>query len=283
MQTAFLIMAYKDPAQLERLIARLGREGTHFYIHLDKKINKAPFLYLEKLNGVSFIEKRITVNWGGYSLTEAIVSSIGEILGTGKHFDYLSVMSGQDYPIKPVESFFTHLESNQGKNFIYFEDPGDAWWSHASSRIHKYHMTSFGFRGRYRLQFLINRVMPRRKFPLPYTMYGGPCATFMTITAPCARYVVDFMENNSKVRRFAFFSWGTDEFLITTIIMNSPFRESVVNDNLYYVDWSRGGSNPKIFTAEDLDAIRKSDKLLARKFDIRVDAHILDLLDQANR
>jgi len=274
-------MAYKDPSQLERLINKLNREGSHFYIHLDKKINKTPFLYLEKIDAVRFIEKRIVVNWGGYSLTKAIVCSLKEILDSGVDYDYLSIMSGQDYPIKPANTLYTHLERNNGRNFIFFEEPGEAWWSHASSRIHQYHMTSFGFRGRYRLQFLINRVMPRRKFPLPYKMYGGPCATFMTITAECARYVVDFLEKNSRIRRFAFFSWGTDEFLIPTIIMNSRFRDTVVNDNLYYVDWSRGGSNPKIFTIDDLEAIRKSDKLMARKFDIRVDARILDLLDQA--
>jgi Core-2/I-Branching enzyme len=281
MKTAFLIMAYKDPSQIERLIHKFSREGSHFYIHLDKKIDKTPFEYLGNIEGVYFIEKRVRVNWGGYSLTAGIIHSIKEISSSARPYDFVSVMSGQDYPIKPVHTFYDHLERNPGKNFIFFEEPGEAWWSHASSRIHQYHMTSFGFRGRYRIQFFINRILPRRKFPLPYKMYGGPCATFMTITSGCAKYVVDFMDNNKRIRRFAFFSWGTDEFLIPTIIMNSCFKDSVINDNLYYIDWSKGGSNPKTFTTEDIEAIKQSDKLLARKFDIRVDTRILDLLDEA--
>jgi len=111
----------------------------------------------------------------------------------------------------------------------------------------------------------INRILPKRKFPLPYKMYGGPCATFMTITSACATYIVDFITVNKKVKRFSEFAWGTDEFLIPTIIMNSNFKNTVVNDNLYYIDWSKGGSSPKIITTDDFDALRKSDKFLARK------------------
>jgi hypothetical protein len=140
-------------------------------------------------------------------------------------------------------------------------------------------MTGFSFKGRYRLQFLINRLLPRRKFPLAYKLYGGSCATFMTLSVDCVRYVVEFMRKNKGVQRYAFFAWGTDEFLIDTIIMNSRFKETVVNDNLYYIDWSKGGDHPKTFTIEDFEVLKNSNKFYARKFDIKVDASILDKID----
>jgi hypothetical protein len=96
------------------------------------------------------------------------------------------------------------------------------------------------------------------------------------------KYISEFMETHSRVRRFSQYTWGTDEFLITTLIMNSPFKDSVINDNFYYIDWSAGGSNPKVFTIGDLEDLKKSDKFLARKFDLRVDTAVLDGLDQAN-
>ncbi|MDR3714817.1 MAG: beta-1,6-N-acetylglucosaminyltransferase [Puia sp.] len=282
MKVAFLIMAYKDPRQIERLIDRLARDGSVFYIHLDKKIDMGPFSYLSVNREVRFIRKRIKVNWGGYGLTAAILSSFREILEEGISYQFVSVMSGQDYPIRPVDSFYSYLQANTGKNFIYYKDPGEEWWSHAVSRVNKYHMSNFGFRGRYRLQFLINRILPKRKFPLPYHLYGGPCATFMTIGLDCVKYITDFMGAHSRLRRFAYYTWGTDEFLITTLIMNSSFKDSVVNDNLYYIDWSLGGSNPKVFHTGDFDALMASGKFLARKFDFRVDTGVLDLLDEAN-
>jgi len=283
MKMAFVIVAYKDPSQIERLIKKFSRDENDFYIHLDKKINISNFSHLEQMGQVYFIKSRVKVNWGGFGVTAGILNSLDEILKKGKNYDFISIVSGQDYLIKPIETFYSYLENNLGKNFIFFEDPGDEWWSHAITRINQYHMTNYGFRGRYRLQFFINRILPKRKFPLPYKMYGGPCATFMTITSSCARYVIDFITAHKKVKRFSEFAWGTDEFLIPTIIMNSNFKNTVVNDNLYYIDWSKGGSSPKIFTADDFDALKETDKFLARKFDIKVDTHILDLLDTVNK
>ena len=60
--------------------------------------------------------------------------------------------------------------------------------------------------------------------------------------------------------------------------MNSPLRDSVVNDELRYVDWTRDPM-PAIFGAGDLELLRRSPKLLARKFDSTYDAEIIDLID----
>ena len=84
------------------------------------------------------------------------------------------------------------------------------------------------------------------------------------------------------MRRFVKYTWAPDEYLIPTLVMNSPLRETVVADNYRYIDWSQGGSNPKILTVQDFEGLTKSDKLIARKFDIKIDTRILDMLDEAN-
>lgn len=83
------------------------------------------------------------------------------------------------------------------------------------------------------------------------------------------------------MRKFLKFCWGTDEFVIATMIMNSPFKDQVVNDNLRYIDWSEGNANPKILGLEDFDPILSSNMLFARKFDEHHDREILDKLDQS--
>ena len=75
------------------------------------------------------------------------------------------------------------------------------------------------------------------------------------------------------------FTWGPDEFIVPTIIMNSRFKETVINNNFYYIDWSKGGVNPKTLLTEDYALLISSDKMLARKFDVSVDDGILDMLD----
>ena len=64
--------------------------------------------------------------------------------------------------------------------------------------------------------------------------------------------------------------------------MNSPYKNSIVNNNYRYIDWSLGGSNPKILTEKDFQALCKSEMLIARKFDIKVDQTILNKLDEKN-
>ncbi|MBS1596850.1 MAG: glycosyl transferase [Bacteroidetes bacterium] len=278
MRIACLMMAHKDPMQIERLLKKFDHEAFDFYIHLDKKTDIKDFIYLEQIGRVYFIKKRIKVRWASYSFLNAVLTSFREVLESGRKYDFISVMSGQDYPIKPISTIYSFLEDNKEKNFICYEE-GEEWWEHAVTRINKYHFTNFDFKGRYRLQFLVNAILPERKFPLPYTLYGGPRAMCMTLRVDCAKYVVDFVAGNKKLQRFAHFTWGPDEFLIPTVIMNSPYKDTVVNNNFYYIDWSQGGANPKTLTVEDFETLIKTDKMLARKFDISEDAIILDMLD----
>ena len=281
MRIACIIMAHKEPQQIERYINKFTRLPFDFYIHLDKKVNRESFDYLAKIPQVYFVSKRIPIKWASYNFFNAEIQSFREVLASGIPYDFISAMSGQDYPIKPVSEIFACLEKKQGKNFISFEEDG-VWWRHAISRINKYHFTNFGFRGRYWIQHLLNSLLPVRKFPLPYTLYGGPRAMCMTISKECAAYIVDFIESNKKLKRYLRFTWGADEFVIPTLIMNSKFRETVINNNFYYIDWSKGGVSPKTLTTEDYDLLLASDKMFARKFDIRVDSKILDLLDEGN-
>jgi len=279
MRIACLIMAHKDPLQVERLLKKFDHEAFDFYIHLDRKSDISEFEFLGDIDRVYFINNRTKVRWASFSFLNAVLTSFSEIFDTGRKYDFVSVMSGQDYPIKPVSTIYSFLEDNIGKNFICYEEDGE-WWDHAVTRINKYHFTNFDFKGRYRIQFLINALLPERKFPLPYELFGGPRAMCMTLGLDCAKYVVNFIANNRKLRRFAHFTWGPDEFLVPTIIMNSSYKDTVINNNFYYIDWSQGGANPKTLTVEDFEILTKTDKMLARKFDITEDATILDMIDE---
>lgn len=282
MRIAHLIMAHKGPEQLARLVTSMAHEGFDFYIHLDAKADRREFAFLETLPGVRLTTTRMYVRWASYRFTKAILECTREILATGIDYDFINLMSAQDYPIKPAEAIHDFFARNIGRSFLSFEsnEEDSAWWAHAMSRVELYHSTYFKFKGQYVLQAFINRVLPKRRFPLPYTLYGGMDGSWWTISRTCAQYLVDFVDNNPTLERFSMFTWGSDEFLISTILMNSPYRSSIVNDNYRYIDWSQGGANPKVLTADDFEHLRTSHKLFARKFDAEVDATVLDLVDE---
>jgi hypothetical protein len=273
-------MVHKNPDQVERLITALSHEQFDFYIHLDGKVDMAGYAHLAALPQVRFIKKRHMVRWAAYSFVESMCESLREILASGIKYDFINLLSGQDYPIKPAESIYRFFSRHVGCTFLSFEQQGSAWWEHAINRIEQYHSIYFDFKFQYRLQAIANKVLPKRKFPLPYTLYGGPLGSWWTMGIDCATYLVDFLDKHAEVRRFSLFTWGSDEFLISTILMNSPLRDKIINDNYRYIDWSGGGANPKILTVEDAGALAHTYKLFARKFDINQDAEILDIIDR---
>jgi len=75
------------------------------------------------------------------------------------------------------------------------------------------------------------------------------------------------------------YTWGADEFFYATILMNSPYKDSIVNDNLRLIKWAEGSANPVILKQKDLNSIVASDKLFARKFDVSIDDGILNQID----
>ena len=273
-------MAHKNPNQLERLVVAMKHSMFDLYIHLDKKSDIKSFEHISEYDNVVFIQNRMECNWGGFSFVRAILNSVTEILTSGKEYKFINLMSGQDYPIKSVDELYEYLCDNLNISFMAYERVDHSWWEHAVSRYKFYHFTDFKLMGRYILQKITNKLMPLRKFPLDFTLYGSTNSSWWILSVEAAQYLVDFINDNSKLKRFMKFTWGADEFLITTIIMNSRFKDKVVNDNLRHIDWSSGGAHPKVFAKKDLNDLIKANKYLARKFDIDVDKEILDLIDE---
>ena len=100
------------------------------------------------------------------------------------------------------------------------------------------------------------------------------------MTPECAAYVIQYLEENDNVRRFFRMTWGADELVFQTILLNSPLKSKLVNDHLRYIKFKKKASSPEILTIADKDTLINSDKFYARKFDAGVDDKILDLLDE---
>ena len=69
-------------------------------------------------SNVYIVEDRVSVNWSGFSVVEATLKLMNMVRDTNKKYDYISLISGQDYPIKSNEYIETYFTENQGKEFI---------------------------------------------------------------------------------------------------------------------------------------------------------------------
>lgn len=277
MKIAHLILAHSEPEQLNRLIKRLWHDDADFYIHIDLKTPIADFLFLADAEHVFFIKKREKVFWGAYSIVQATVNGFEEIIRSGKRYDYINLLSGQDYPLKPVNEIHNFLKSNMGKAFMHTLSVNDEW-TEAIPRITKYHLANYSFRGKFTVEKMMNICLPDRKMPNGLIAVGR--SQWFTITPKHAAYIVEYLKQNKNVKRFFTYTWGCDEIIFQTILYNSKFREDMVNDNLRYIDWSEGKANPKTFTIKDADTLLHCGKLFARKFSVKTDVSILDYIDK---
>jgi hypothetical protein len=276
MKLAHLILAHKDPLQLERLVKRLSHPSAEIYIQLDAKTGMKAFDYLQKLYKVSFIQKRVKIDWGSYSIVQATLNGFEEILVTGDQYSHINLLSGQDYPLQNNNRLLDFLFNNTDKTFMHSLSIDDEWIE-AQPRIKEYHFDDFTFKGRFSLQKIVNIIMPSRKMPKGLKPYGR--SQWFTITPACTSYIINFLKDNPELRRYFRMTWGPDEFIFQTILYNSTFRDSVVNDNLRYIKLKPGEHHPQILTMADAGELIKSGKFFGRKFNAGQDSEILDYMD----
>lgn len=274
MKIAHLILVHKNPAQVLRLVEALAHPAFHFYIHVDQKFDDDPFKKMLQRPDVFFIEKRTKIHWGDWGTIQATINGFETIFPKGYH--YINVISGQDFPIKPAEEIYHYIVEQKGKEFITCDGlEGD--WEDAASRITDYHLINWRIPGKHRLGKLATRLLPTRKFPLPYQLVGR--ANWFTLSGEAIKYSLDFLKSHPEVVRYFKYCWGADEFIFSTLLYNSHFRNNI-QDNLVYVDWNSSHiGHPKVLSAEDFENLKASDKLFARKFDLEKDAQIVSLLE----
>ncbi|RZJ82789.1 MAG: glycosyl transferase [Chryseobacterium sp.] len=278
MVVAHIILAHSKPAQLNRLIKKLNHPDSLIFVQLDKKCNLVDYPFLLNTPNVELIINRFDVRWGGFSQVKAIMAAIKQVVQHQSSFGHINLISGQDYPIKPSQDFIDFLKTYTTSSFLEFHLPGHPWIEMAQGRITKYHLTDHRFKGSVFLEKLINFFTPVRRIPSDFIIVGH--STWFTLAMEAAKYLVEFFETEKHLISKFDYSWGADEILIQSILYNSRYRDQLVNNNLRYIDWSKGGANPKILTIEDSSALTSTRSFFARKFDMEVDIEILNYIDQ---
>ncbi len=277
MKTAYLILVHNNPKQLERLIRRINFPGVDIFIHVDKKSSIEPFLFLFTRTNVFIVTKRVRVAWGAYSIVQATVNGFEQIVASGIQFDVIHLISGQDYPLKPNQEIQDFFQANIGKAFMHTLDVATDW-KEAIPRIEHYHLTNYKFTGKYWLERLIRKCLPKRKMPNDLVAVGR--SQWFSISLIQMKYIVQYLKSNQKIVRFFTFTWAPDELVFQTILFASIHKQDMVNDNKRYIDWSEGKASPKLLTINDKNALQESGQFFARKFNQDHDSNILDWIDE---
>lgn len=278
MSSVFLVLAHRDPDQLARLLGELVGSSRRVYVHVDARVDLAPFRAAIRSDGVRWagvhwVRDRRVVRWGGLSVVDAILASIAQARGDGPVHRY-TLLSGSCFPVRPVEEIgelpadVEHLRIDRTidpAGGVQAEKLNRRWFN--DSRL----LRRWG--GRLPAQW------PRG---LPPVKQGS---AWWSLTAGCVHHVLTVLDDRPELRTAFRQTHCPDELVLPTIIAASPYADRIERrqrydltqdedagdqdprHGLHYINWSPDGWSPAWLTAADLPAIRASGAHFARKID----------------
>ena len=328
LKVVYLILTHTNPEQILRLVKSLssGNSASRIVIHHSYSFSYLAPDAFEHFNNVHLVTNTVHVRWGDFSLTLAILRSI-EWIKNNLEFDWLVLISGQDYPIQPPSQIEKFLETTNYDGFIraaplqraipcgdvecpvkssdqrpcadcatryyyqYSDLPPFAYYHNLPTKLrnalerltkHLNKMQSL-----FRIRHLPCRVDPRMKVgirsywtPFTDTFQCNKGSTWFTINNSCIQYLRHFIRNNPRFVRYYRNTIHPDESFFGTILLNNS-RLNISNDNKRFITWSSNKApHPNILRKQDFHRIISSDQHFARKFDMNMDAEILNMIDQ---
>lgn len=280
---AYIILCHKNFEQINLLIHQLDDGNCDFFVHIDKKSPKYNF-NSSRVFSVSD-EERVDVKWGHVSMVYATINAMKLVWAGNKKYDYVFLISGQDFPLKSNIEIQHFLASNRDLNYIQvLEHTSKDYLQYSKRNTLKYSdfimKRSFGAKVLKKLYIVItggkNKTFKifKRKNYLGLTFEFG--SQWWALTYGCFMWMIDYIENNPKYLRYYENCLVPDESFFQTLFMNSPFKNSR-KDFLTYLEWDKNNNNPRVFINSDFDLlIGQDDKIFARKFDFSVDKSIVD-------
>jgi hypothetical protein len=274
---AFLITAYKDEAQLCSLVTQLLKYQSFIYLHIDKKSGGL----LKNLNGkyaandrIKIIANPVKVYWGGFSHLKAILILLNEAYKNPANSRF-HLLSGQDLPIKSKNEFDLFFKMNENKEFITsFKLPDPQWANGGLDRVKYYHLNDILDPKKYFFPRINGRFIRfqkwiglKRKQPAYISDYYGG-GTWWSLSRKAIDEIMDF---NKKHPDFISYFKNTncgEELFFQTILSNSALKDSIMPEDLRYIDWNvADGKFPPVLDESYLEKILKNQKFFARKFD----------------
>lgn len=292
MKHCIILLAHKGFNQL-KLVIDLA-DYADFYIHIDKKseilYNKVyNYIASENRKNIFLIKKREDVNWSAFSQVKATLNMIEEVVDSKIQYDYVHFISGQDLPIKSMEeieeiiySYKTDLIQNP--NFINYYEIGNYKWRlkiYSFFRENKYNRTLlFKILDNVirKLQIHIFRI--ERNNLKGMKLYVG--SSWWSLTFDCVQYINQFINNSNIIDDYRF-TCCPDEHFFQIIVMNSKFKNSVVNNNLRYVEFKPGNSSPNYILEKDVEKVLQSKNIFGRKFDEDIDALSIEKIKKTKK
>jgi hypothetical protein len=287
---AFLITAYRDPEALLELLRSLEPLGTA-YLHIDRRsrFSERDLHALSAHPTVRLLSRRYRVRWGGRAHLLAMLELARAAVRDGQA-ERFHLISGSDRTVVPNAVFRAFFEERPTAEFLlHFPLPTPYWKGGGLDRLTRYHpldLLDLRSERQRRFRDLLLRFQARMGISRSIThlppLHGG--SSWWSLTSGCVQDVLRQIDARPEIIRSLWMTHVPEEVLFPTLVMNGPYAQLVVNDHLRYMDWNpRDGHNPAVLDMRDLDAIKRSGKLFARKLDHPTSTALIHALEDLRK
>lgn len=293
MKITYCIIAHNEPEFFGRLINSLQHPSSNIFAHIDASKDQSKFENAIGNNSVYFANPRIKCYHGGFSLVKACLETLKQATARTDG-DYFVMLSGQCYPVKPMDHVYSHFNALNGMDLMSFYPlvKGANCYEH----VGRYHFPETKNELKLFKLFIsiAERLLPRpsRKFSVPIYR-GSHWSAFSRQTAELLSNSLE-TELGKKISAQLKYSFGSDEIYNQTYLLNSDRKFNCVGwkeysedgrlirgdkSHMHYIDWSKSRERPAILDYRDLEYIKKTSDLFARKFRIDKSKDLLDSID----
>lgn len=281
---AYIILCHDNLEQTNVLINQLDDGNCNFFVHIDKKAD----VYQFDSNHVTLVpnEKRVDVKWGHISMIYATINAMSLVERNHSNYDYVFLISGQDFPLKSnieIQRYLTRHDGCQYIEVLEHSHKDYLRYLKRNSLLYNDFLMKRTFLAKMAKKFFIfvtggkkkTFKIIQRKDQLRLTFEFG--SQWWALTFDCFMWILKYIKNHPEYLEFYKKCLVPDESFFQTVFMHSPFR-SARRDSLTYLDWT-GRNHPKTFLNSDFKLLMsQQDKLFARKFNFSVDKSIVDMI-----
>ena len=271
MNLGFIILAHNEPAAIRRLTDVLTTDGDRVVIHFDSSASPSDQLAVrqlaaEKPEQIRVISKVHCV-WGEWSLVEAVLLALREFKDMSSPPDYVHLMSGADFPIRPLAELKEFLKKHPSRDFIECCDISKQSWVRGGLEKERFRFYfPFNFRTHRKAFDRVVRwhrkLKIRRRMPLGLKPHMG--SQWWTLRWSTCEKVLNFTAANPIVPKFFKTTWIPDESYFQTLIAKLVPRSEIANLQLMFHHLTPSG-RPYVFYNDHLHLIRRIPHFFIRK------------------
>ncbi|XP_018094601.1 xylosyltransferase 1 isoform X2 [Xenopus laevis] len=284
---AFVLVVHgRASRQLQRMFKAIYHKDHYYYIHCDKRshyLHRQVLQFVSQYPNVRVTPWRMSTIWGGASLLSTYLQSMRDLLEISDwSWDFFINLSAADYPVRTNDQLVAFLSRYRDMNFLKSHGRDNARF------IRK--------QGLDRLFLECDAHMWRlgdRKIPEGINVDGG--SDWFLLNRKFVEYVT-FSNDDlvTKMKQFYSYTLLPAESFFHTVLENSPYCDTMVDNNLRITNWNRKlgckcqykhivdwcGCSPNDFKPSDFHRFQTSrPTFFGRKFEAVVNQEIIGQLD----